>query len=195
MNKRDFLASTSLVGGLLATTAASAVGATTGGPGLLTVTGDIGRTNRGPLDPALDQMMVKHGVQFTKAFVFDAASLRRLPEVTIRPTIEYDAKVHTLSGPLLDAVLDAAGAPKGEGVQLELQAVDGYRAMLTRSQVRSIRMIVALAIDGRPLVLGDLGPQWAVFDAGRIAPYKDQSLQERFAQCPWGLYHVEVKAG
>ena len=66
MNKRDFLAAASLAGILPVTTAAAA-GKAPGSPALLTLTGDLTRTNRGPLDPALDQMMVKHSIEFTKA--------------------------------------------------------------------------------------------------------------------------------
>jgi len=33
-------------------------------PGLLTVSGVIGKGNRGAFDPVLDQMMNKHGVRF-----------------------------------------------------------------------------------------------------------------------------------
>ena len=193
MHKRAFLAAASFAGLLPATTATAAAAHTTN-PTLLTHTGNITKTNRGPLDPALDQMMVKHGIDFTDAYQFDAAALRRLPAVTIRPTLEYDAKVHALTGPLLDTVLDAAGAPKADAVQLGLRAVDGYRAPLTRGEARSYRMIVALAIDGRPLGLGGLGPQWAVYDADRVAPFKDKPLKERFALCPWGMYLVDVKA-
>ena len=80
------------------------------GPGLLTVNGLLGRSNRGPLDPALDQLMVKHGLAFEKAFQFDSASLARLPVTTIEPTLEYDAKVHRLGGPLLTAVVEAAAS-------------------------------------------------------------------------------------
>ena len=193
MHKRAFLAAASL-SGLFPATSATAAATRASGPALLTLTGDVAKTNRGPLDPALDQMMVKHGIEFTKAYQFDAAALRRLPAVTIRPTLEYDSKVHVLTGPLLDTVLDAAGAPKGDAVQLGLRAVDGYRAPLTRGLARSYRMIIALAIDGRPLALGGLGPQWAVYDADRIAPFKDKPLKERFALCPWGLYLVDVQA-
>ena len=59
---------------------------------------------------ALDQMFAKHGIRFEKAYVFDSAALRRLPPVQIRPTLEYDAKKHTLSGPLLTTVV---GRPEG----------------------------------------------------------------------------------
>ncbi|MDO8252212.1 MAG: molybdopterin-dependent oxidoreductase, partial [Rhodoferax sp.] len=37
-------------------------------PAILTVTGAIGKGNRGALDPALDQMMVKQKIEFDKAF-------------------------------------------------------------------------------------------------------------------------------
>ncbi|MGS0758778.1 molybdopterin-dependent oxidoreductase, partial [Roseateles sp. GG27B] len=73
------------------------------------ISGTLAKGNRGPLDPALDQMMAKQGIQFSKAWVFDAAALYRLPAVTIQPTLEYDAKVHRLSGPLITTVLKAAG--------------------------------------------------------------------------------------
>lgn len=192
MNKRDFLAAAALAGILPAT--AAAAGKAPGSPALLTLTGALTRTNRGPLDAALDQMMVKHGLQFTKAYEFDAAALRRLPAVTIRPTLEYDEKPHALSGPLLETVLQAAGVAPDAAVQIGLRAVDGYNVAVSLADARRYRMIVATGIDGRPLALGGLGPQWAVYDADRVAPFKDKPLKERFALCPWGLYHVDIRA-
>jgi len=43
------------------------------------------------------------------------------------------------------------------------------------------------------LALGGLGPQWAVIDADTVVAFKDKPLKERFALCPWGLYHIDVK--
>lgn len=71
MKRRAFLARSALLG-LLAATSAHAAHGRFGGPGLLTVSGSISRSNREPLDPALDQMMVKLGVAFDQAMVFDA---------------------------------------------------------------------------------------------------------------------------
>ncbi|HSN32147.1 MAG TPA: molybdopterin-dependent oxidoreductase [Ideonella sp.] len=191
MNKRDFLGAASLAAILPA--AAAAAGTAARSPALLTLTGAIGRTNRGPLDPVLDEMMVKHGLQFTKACEFDSAALRRLPAATIHPTLEYDAKPHALSGPALETVLEAAGVRSDAAVQLGLRAVDGYNVAVSLADARRWRMLLALDIDGRPLGLGGLGPQWAVYDADRVAPFRDKPLQERFALCPWALYHVEVR--
>ena len=112
MKKRDFLAAaTAAVGATTLSSAALAApaGQKLSGPGLLTVTGAIGRGNRGPIDKALDQMMAKQQITFDKAQVFDFRALTALPAVTIRPTVEYDARVHALKGPLLAGVLQAAG--------------------------------------------------------------------------------------
>jgi len=56
--------------------------------------------------------------KFDKAWQFDAAMLARLPVVTIQPTLEYDAKLHKLSGPLLSSVVEAAGVITGSQVML-----------------------------------------------------------------------------
>ncbi len=199
MNKRHFLTTAgAATAGWLATaphTPALAASPLATQPTLLTVTGALAKSNRKPFDPALDQMMDKHGVTFSKAFVFDAPGLQRLPAHTIRPTLEYDGKVHTLSGPLLTDVLAAAGAQTGPRTQLGLRAVDGYNVTLSLSEAAASRMLVATHIDGQPMPLGGLGPQWAVWDADRLPHFKDKSLKDRFAQCPWGLYMVDVGKG
>jgi len=193
MNKRRFL----LAGALGATGASSlAAGASSErtGCGLLTVTGAIARSNRGPIDLALDQLMVKHGRAFDRAWEFDAAMLARLPAVTIQPTLEYDAKPHKLSGPLLASVLGAAGVAAGAAVTLTLRAIDGYAVAVSLADASRYRMIVATTIDGRPMSLGGLGPLWAVYDADRIPEFADKPLKQRFALSPWGLYYIEAKA-
>ena len=191
LNKRHFLGTAALAG-LLPAIGAQAADPPRKGPGLLTISGAIGKSNRGPVDPALDQLMAKHGVKFDKAFVVDAEALRRLPVVRIKPTLEYDAKPHSLAGPLLTAVLELAGVPPSGDVMLALRAVDGYVVPLKITDARNYRMIVATEIDGGPLALGGLGPQWAVYEADTLAAFKDKPLKERFALCPWGLYSIEV---
>lgn len=194
MKKRDFLAA-ALGGTTLAAAPAPAATRGTTGPGLLTVTGAIGRGNRGPLDQALDQMMAKQQLSFERAHVFDFAALQALPAVTLKPTLEYDARAHTLRGPLLTTVLQAAGASTGDATRLVLRAVDGYTVPLTVAQARQYRFIVATHLDGRPMALGGLGPLWAVYAPEAYPEMMAKSLPERYAQCPWGLYHLEVQAG
>ena len=83
MNKRHFLAATVLAQAGLSSRAQAAA-PKTASPALLTVTGAIGKGNRGPLDPALDQMMAKLKIRFDKAHAFDFAGLTGLPAVTLR---------------------------------------------------------------------------------------------------------------
>jgi hypothetical protein len=192
MKKRHFLASALGAGTLSAATVAASTGQR--GPTLLTVTGAIGRGNRGPMDKAMDQMMVKHQLSFDKAHTFDFEALRALPAVTIRPTLEYDARVHTLSGPLLGQVVEASGARLDPTHKLVLRAIDGYSVSLSLAQVRRYRFIVATHLNGQPMPLGGLGPLWAVFDTDRHADVMARPLAERYAQCPWGIYHLEVQA-
>lgn len=191
MNKRQFLGSAALA---VAVPVASSAAPAARGPALLTVTGAIARANRGPFDPALDQMMHKQQVQFDRAWAFDFAELAALPARTIRPTLEYDAKPHELRGPLLLDVLAHAGAQVGDASKFLLRAVDGYAVELSARQARSLGFIVATHLDGRPMPLGGLGPLWAVYDADRVPEMAAKPLAARFGNCPWALYHVAVQA-
>ena len=196
MNKRQFLVAGALGAALPLQAQAAPSTARRGartGPGLLTVTGAIARSNRGPMDPALDQLMVKHGAKFDKAWEFDAAMLARLPAMTIQPTLEYDAKTHQLSGPLLSSVVGAAGVAADASVMLTLRALDGYTVAVSLADAHRYRMILATTLDGVPMSIGGLGPLWAVYDADRLADFKDKPLKERYALCPWGLYFIEAK--
>lgn len=194
MNKRDFLGAAMIGAAVLPSTALSAgAGAGSRSPALLTVTGAIGKGNRGPVDPMLDQMMAKQKIAFQKAHAFDFPTLAAMPAVTIKPTLEYDSKPHTLSGPLLADVLKAAGM-SGSGGKLAMRAVDGYAPTISVADALKYRFIVATSLDGKPMPLGGLGPLWAVYDADRFADMAAKPVDQRFALCPWALYHIDVQA-
>lgn len=194
MIKREFLARSTLLAALPVATSVQAAPSRSRGPVLLTIGGlAVTKGNRASLDPALDQMMAKHGVQFDKALAMDATALHRLPTVHIQPTLEYDGKVHSLSGPLVSTVLEAAGVAPTSSVLVGLRAVDGYNVAVSLADIRRYRMIIATHMDGQPLALGGLGPQWAVYDADRLADFKDMPLKQRFGLCPWGVYYIDVK--
>jgi hypothetical protein len=193
MNKRQFLGSASLAA-LAAPGIATAAPSPARGPALLTISGALARSNRGPLDPALDQMMHKQQLSFRQAFTFDFAELARLPARTIKPTLEYDAKVHALRGPALETVLLQAGAQGGDAAKVVLRAVDGYAVAMSLQEARALGFIVATHLDGQPMPLGGLGALWAVYDADRVPAMAAKPLAQRFANCPWALYHIEVQA-
>jgi hypothetical protein len=197
MKKRRFLqvAMAGAAGGAGATSPVHAQHAprAASGPVLLTVSGFIGSGNRGPLDPALDQMMAKQNVTFAKAHAFDFAALASLPAVIIRPTLEYDQRRHTLKGPLLAEVMKACGVKANDRTSLHLRAVDGYAVLIPWPEVIKRRFVMATHLDERPMTLGGLGPLWAVYDADAFADMAAKSVSERFALCPWATYHIDVR--
>lgn len=165
-----------------------------GQPTVLTVAGLIGRSNRGPSDPALDQLMHKHGVSFDKGWTLSLPDILRLPASTIRTTLEYDGRVHTLSGPQLLHVLGIAKVDVNAGLKVVMRAIDGYSPSLPIAEVRARSMILATHLDGQPLALGGLGPLWALYEADSQPDLQARPLTERYAACPWGLYFIEVSA-
>ncbi len=193
MDKRQFLLATALGAPMFCTATRARAGPRASCPVVLTVSGMIVRNNRGPLDKVVDQLMSRHNLQFDSAFSFDLAALAALRQVTIKPTLEYDAKPHDLRGPLLSDVLKSAGASTASQMSLSLRAIDGYAPVMTMAEMEARRFIVATHIDGRPLAIGGLGPLWGIYDADRYPESASKPVNERFAQCPWGLYHIGVQ--
>ncbi|VVE12143.1 molybdopterin-dependent oxidoreductase [Pandoraea anhela] len=197
MKKREFLAGAVALGAsvpVFAKSAASAAPAAPASTPLVTISGAVERHNRGPVDPALDQLFHKQLVQFDAGYALDFAMLTRLPARTIRPTLEYDAKTHALRGPRLADVLTQAGVPANPLTQVLLRAIDGYVVATTLGQVREYGFLLATHIDDKPLALGGLGPLWAVYDPAGIPALAGKPLKERFTLCPWGVYHIQVNA-
>lgn len=192
MKKRQFLGAVAAAGAL--PSLGAAVPKAERGPTLLTVTGAIAKPNRGSFDRVTDQMMQRQRLSFDKAFTFDFAALAALPAIAIKPTLEYDGRAHTLSGPLLVEVLKAAGAQAGDNSNLVLRAVDGYAVAVALARAKAQRFIVATHMDGAPMALGGLGPLWAIYDADRVPEMASRPVGERFSTCPWALYHIEVQA-
>ncbi|SFB73369.1 molybdopterin-dependent oxidoreductase [Massilia yuzhufengensis] len=190
MDKRHFLGA-ALAASSLPAVAAKPAGAP-GGPALLTITGAIGRSNRGPLDPVRDQMMFKHKLAFSRGFALDFATIAALPALSIRPTLEYDSQPHTLRGPLLDEVLGLAGARPADSATVLLRAVDGYAAAVPMGQLRAWKLIVATHLDGQAMALGGLGPLWGIYEADRVPDMAARPVNQRFGACPWALYHIEI---
>ena len=60
-----------------------------------TVSGTIGESNRGPLDPKKDSLLALNKIEFNKAFAFDRPTLVALEQgtVTVQPR-EFDKPAH-----------------------------------------------------------------------------------------------------
>lgn len=155
------------------------------GPVMLTVTGAVDRTNRGPSDPAFDVLFTFNEVDFVKAHEFDLDALAALPQTSVRADFPKEGAETTFTGPLLADVLAAAGA---EGQAVTVQAMDGYAVEVPRAELEAKGAVVALARDGKPLGIGSFGPAQLVF------PRAERS---ELAAMPddwwiWQIFHIKV---
>jgi hypothetical protein len=126
---------------------------------LLTVSGTIGESNRGPLDPKRDSLLAIQKVDFKKAFAFDRAMLLALEQGTVRAQPAEFAAPATFKGPLLREVLGHIEAAK---MKITVVAVDGYSGWVSPEDVDRSDWILALEADGVPLGIGQQGPLWLI---------------------------------
>lgn len=139
---------------------------------LVTVTGNITKTNRGPYDEARDVLFKYLKIDFTKAAAFDAAMLAALKQHEIKTDFPMGGKVRSFTGPLLADVLRAAGAT---GTTATITAIDGYAAELSIAEIKKFGVILALSEDGKPFGIGDYGPAWLVFPRLENPALRDRS--------------------
>ncbi len=152
---------------------------------ILTLTGEIGATNRGPLDEFQDAFLGHKGVKFDKAFEFSRASLNALGEHEVQLKRANWPAMVTLRGPRFKDVLAAV---KAEGSTVVLTALDGYESKFPVSGLQSDEVLLATEANGKPLSIGGHGPVWLVFPAGAV-PGDDTSGDAGLA---WSIYHIDV---
>ena len=155
---------------------------------LLTITGEVGRANRGPRDDWADKLMTFQDTAFDKAMEFDAAMLEALGTRKLRVHYKSWPAGHEFEGPLLKDVLAAAGVAGGT---VQPVAVDGYAADIPYSDVEKYPVIVALKMDGRRLPIGGAGPTFVVYP---INDYPDLAKGDD-AKLVWGVSHIRVLSG
>jgi hypothetical protein len=152
---------------------------------VLTVGGDIALTNRGPLDPDQDSLLAGQKVKFERAFAFDRAMLLRLKQGEVKATTREMRQEATFNGPLLKEVLAAVGAASAK---VTFVAVNGYRGWVTPEDVAGSDWILALAVNGRPLGLGQQGPIWAINT--RAAGEKPSETHQ--GHWVWSVFYMQV---
>jgi hypothetical protein len=168
---------------------ATAAAASSAGPSemvLLTVSGVIGETNRGPLDPSQDSLLAAKKVDFPKAFAFDRPMLLSLEqgEVKAQPP-GFDAPA-TFKGPLLREVLGRIEAAK---MKITLLGLDGYAGWLLPEDVDRSDWILALEANGAPLGIGQQGPLWLINTRAEGEKPDDTGRRDWV----WGVFYMKVE--
>jgi hypothetical protein len=152
---------------------------------LLTVSGLITKTNRGPLDPKKDSLLALQKISFDKAFAFDRPTLLSLPqgEVKAQPP-EFD-KPATFKGPFLRELLGFLETAK---VKVSFVAVDGYTGYLEPQDIDRSDWIVALEADGVPLGIGQQGPLWLI----NTRKPDEKPSDDKRGHWVWALFYMKV---
>ena len=143
-------------------------------PAILTVTGNVAKPNRGPIDPFDDVVFNFMGIEFENGFTFSHSELKSLPQRTLRLRYpDWPGELEVV-GPSIVDVLKAAGA---EGGTVLVQAIDGYAFEFTGEDIARDKMVLAMSVDGRGLSLGGRGPLWLV---GPTDSFTGQEAEEGF---------------
>ncbi|MFT3722543.1 MAG: hypothetical protein QM773_03065 [Hyphomonadaceae bacterium] len=153
---------------------------------VLTVTGAIGNSNRGPVDDFKDAFLAHKNVRFDRAYEFTRASLAALGEREMTVKRAPWPKPVVVRGP---AFRDVMKAVKAEGSTVLLQALDGYELTFPVEALKSGDVILALEADGEPLSIGGMGPLWLVFPPG-VVPGDDRAGDAGLA---WSVFHITLK--
>jgi hypothetical protein len=139
------------------------------GPVILTVKGKLSHPNAG------------------EAAQFDLAMLEALPRRTATVKTPWTDGEPTFSGPLLQAVLEAAGA---EGETLLVKALNDYFSAVPMSDARSIDTILATRLNGKPMSVREKGPLFLIY------PFDlDPALynEKYFSRSVWQIKEIEVR--
>jgi hypothetical protein len=161
-----------LLGGSIAVVPPARAGAplpqASGAP-LLTIDGRIAATNAGA------------------SAVLDLDLLKSLPAMDLRTATAWTDGTHQFTGVRLRDLLQRLGA---EGTTLRAMAVDGYAVDIPVSDARDYDVIVAYAMDGKPLPADDKGPLWIVYPFSQVPALQSDFY---FARCIWQLNRLTVQ--
>ncbi len=155
------------------------------GPVILTIAGDISKSNRGEATEKRDAFFNYHEIKFDRAFQLDQAMLDQLKQGTVKVNAPQTDGPVTLKGALLSEVLKLVGAK--QGMSLRTVALDGFSTEVSPEKVAAHDWILASTQDGKPLNIGGQGPLWMVYTPSKIdVPEKEEQ------EWPWALFFIEV---
>ncbi|SMY10008.1 hypothetical protein LOM8899_04182 [Flavimaricola marinus] len=139
------------------------------GPVILTVTGDITRTNGDGIAE------------------FDREMLDNLAQRATTATTPWLEGPHTFSGPMGTAILDAVGA---QGETIQVVALNDYSADVPVQDLRDFDVIFATAIDGEILTVRDKGPLFLIYP---FDENPDLFNEVYFGRSVWQITQINVQ--
>ena len=167
---RTFLLMAALAPLVFATSAPASELTQPTGRTILTISGEIGRTN------------TAEGTAW-----FDLAMLDALPQTSFDTSTIWTDGVTEYSGVELSVLLDAVDA---EGQQLLMTALNDYAIEVPMSEAVSGGPILATRANGEVLSVRDKGPIWVIYPFDDNAAYKTEVTYSRSI---WQLKSIKVE--
>jgi hypothetical protein len=152
---------------------------------LLTMAGQIGKTNRGPIDAKRDVLLAALKAEFKSAVEFDRAMLLALPQATVTGQPNTFDKPARFSGPALREVLGFVEAAK---LKVTFVALNGFAGWLAPEDIDGSDWILALSADGVPLGIGQQGPIWLV----KSGAHKLDSSDPTHGDWVWNVFYIKI---
>lgn len=122
-----------------------------------------------------------------KAVAFDLARLKSLPAIQVTTMTPWTDGESTFEGVRMRDLLERLGA---EGKAVIADAVDDYRIAIPMNDIEDYDVIIAYAMNGRPLPDDDKGPLWIIY------PYSEHAGLQKdiyFSRSVWQLNRLTVE--
>jgi hypothetical protein len=137
--------------------------------------------------PAGTVLVIDGTIAGGKPAVFDLSALQSLPVTRITTMTPWTDGENLYEGVRVRDLLDRLGA-KGHVVLAD--AVDDYQVTIPMEDIQDYDVIVAYAMNGKPLPADNKGPLWIIY------PYSDHSRLQKdlyFSRSVWQLNRMTVQ--
>jgi hypothetical protein len=133
-----------------------------------------------------DKAAVASEAAATEAVDFTLAALAAMPQHTITTKAPWHDGVRTYSGPLLRDVLAAANA---QASSARFIALNDYRADIPLEDARQYPVVLAIRLDGKPMLVRDKGPLFVMYPFDK---HPELAKTKYFSRCVWQLHRIEL---
>jgi hypothetical protein len=137
--------------------------------------------------PASTILVIDGHVDGGKAAAFDLAALKAMPVTGITTMTPWTDGESFYEGVRIRDLLDRLGA---EGDTVLADALDDYQVGIPMEDIRDYEVIIAYAVDGKPLPADNKGPLWIIY------PYSEHAGLQKdiyFSRSVWQLNRLTVQ--
>lgn len=135
---------------------------------VLTITGNVAQPNAG------------------SSAAFDMPMLQKLPQHSFTTKTPWYPEAKKFTGPYVRDVLAAAGA---KGRTLRAIALNDYKVEIPAEDVEKFDVLLALAMDDKPMPVRDKGPLFIIYPFDSVALLRSEKY---FSRAAWQLKAIEV---